>query len=363
MNGRIVSMDQFRGYTMAGMFLVNFIGGYQVVHPVFKHHTTYNSYADTIMPHFFFAVGFAFRLVLLRNLEKLGKKAAYRKAVMRCLGLILVGIIVYHLDGRYRTWQELSELGLWGFLTKSFRREPFQALVHIGVTSLYILPVVAASISARVWFMVLSGLAHLGLSMWFWYDWLNVNRVIDGGPLGFMTWSIPTLAGTIAYDVLVRDGAEKSVRTFVKWGVILSVAGYAISCLNAVFNPVRYEGIAGWLVEPPFWPPTRPVDLWTMSQKSGAISYLWFSAGFSLLVYALFVWWSDVKGRSWQLFHIFGVNPLAGYLIHSWVADAVAPFGPKDSPLWWLAVVFGIYFGLTYVFLRSLDRQKIYLRM
>ena len=30
---RIDSMDQFRGYTVAGMFLVNFIGGFAAVHP------------------------------------------------------------------------------------------------------------------------------------------------------------------------------------------------------------------------------------------------------------------------------------------------------------------------------------------
>ncbi|MBY0374472.1 MAG: hypothetical protein K2Q23_10790, partial [Bryobacteraceae bacterium] len=68
MNGRILSMDQFRGYTVAGMFLVNFLGGFAAVHPVLKHHNTYCSYADTIMPQFFFAVGFALRLVLLRNI-------------------------------------------------------------------------------------------------------------------------------------------------------------------------------------------------------------------------------------------------------------------------------------------------------
>ena len=28
---RIVSLDQFRGYTVAGMLLVNFIGGFQAV--------------------------------------------------------------------------------------------------------------------------------------------------------------------------------------------------------------------------------------------------------------------------------------------------------------------------------------------
>ena len=69
---RIHSMDQFRGYTMAGMFLVNFVGAFAVTHPLLKHHNTYNSYADTIMPHFFFAVGFSMRLVMLRNIAQMG---------------------------------------------------------------------------------------------------------------------------------------------------------------------------------------------------------------------------------------------------------------------------------------------------
>ena len=57
--GRIASLDQFRGYTVAGMLLVNFIGGFHEVGAIWKHHNTYCSYADTIMPQFFFAVGFA----------------------------------------------------------------------------------------------------------------------------------------------------------------------------------------------------------------------------------------------------------------------------------------------------------------
>jgi uncharacterized membrane protein YeiB len=48
--GRIVSLDQFRGYTLLGMFFVNFCGRFEVIPAVFKHHNTYCSYADTIMP-------------------------------------------------------------------------------------------------------------------------------------------------------------------------------------------------------------------------------------------------------------------------------------------------------------------------
>ena len=38
-----------------------------VVPAILKHHNTYCSYADTIMPQFFFAVGFAYRLTFLRG--------------------------------------------------------------------------------------------------------------------------------------------------------------------------------------------------------------------------------------------------------------------------------------------------------
>ena len=166
--GRIEALDQFRGYTVAGMFLVNFIGSFAVVPAIFKHHRTHCSYADTIMPHFFFAVGFAFRLAFLRNVERHVKAAAIRMAVRRGLGLILVGLVVHQLDGRYNNWQDIENLGWWGFLSHSFRRNVFQALVHIGVTSLWVLPVIGASTRVLWIFIAASGLAHLGLSKWFW---------------------------------------------------------------------------------------------------------------------------------------------------------------------------------------------------
>src|SRR5262245_49719704 len=106
-SSRIISLDQFRGYTVLGMFFVNFVGRYDVIPPIFKHHNTYCSYADTIMPHFFFAVGFAYRLTLLKRLERDGPWAAYTHAVRRNLGLILLGIVLYHLDGSAATWAAL----------------------------------------------------------------------------------------------------------------------------------------------------------------------------------------------------------------------------------------------------------------
>src|SRR5262245_44890294 len=87
------SLDQYRGYTGLGMFVVNFVGSFREMPAWLKHHHTYFSYADSIMPHFLFAVGFAFRLTFLRRLARDGAGPTYRHALWRALGLILIGII------------------------------------------------------------------------------------------------------------------------------------------------------------------------------------------------------------------------------------------------------------------------------
>ena len=179
--GRLLSLDQFRGYTVAGMLLVNFAGGFAAMHPVFKHHNTYCSYADTIMPQFFFAAGFALRLTVLRNREKLGTHAALRRVLRRIALLIGLGLLIYNLGWLTLSREDFTAAKLLALAARSFWRDSFQTLVHIGVTSLWVLPVILAPIRARVLFAAGSGLLHLGLSAWFWYDLLHEKQVIDGG--------------------------------------------------------------------------------------------------------------------------------------------------------------------------------------
>ncbi|MDR3618473.1 MAG: acyltransferase family protein [Paludisphaera borealis] len=353
---RIASLDQFRGYTVAGMILVNFIGGYQVVHHLLKHHNTYCSYADTIMPQFFFAVGFAFRLTYLRRLQTVGRAEAQRAVAARALGLILLGFVMYHLDGEYKTWEELKQLGFQGFLANAFRRELCQTLVQIALTSIWILPVIAASARVRVLYLVVSAALHLGLSWWFYLDFAWKTPVIDGGWLGILSWAIPTLVGTLAYDaVAARDDHERgrAVPSLLVWSVVLMAVGYGLSCLG------------GELAAPPFSPPAagRQVDLWTMSQRTGSVSYLTFSAGFSLAVYALFVLFCDQWGVTVGLFRTFGTNALAAYVIHPMVSLAVRPYLPDDAPLWYVIAGFLVYFGICYLLIRYLEKNKLYLKL
>src|SRR5262249_45407608 len=156
---------------------------------------------------------------------------------------------------------------------------------------------------------------------------------IDGGPLGFLSWTIPLLVGSLAYDVVAGSREFKvKVAQLAAWGVVLMALGYGLSCLDGSF------------AAPPFLAPSRSVSLWTMSQRTGSISYQTFAAGFSLAVYSAFLAACDGAGWQLRLFRVFGRNALAAYILHGLVAGAVKPFVPSDAPGWYVAGGFAFYF-------------------
>lgn len=389
---RIASLDQFRGYTVAGMFLVNFIGGYAVTPIIFTHTNTYCGYADTIMPQFFFAVGFAFRLTFGRRAQSEGLTKAYAHVVRRLLGLALIALVVYGAPRVAGTWQDFLDYGPWQALWKSIRDVWFQTLMHIAVTSLWILPVIRAGALVRVAFMIASAALQIGLSHWFYFEWVNGGLGgggIDGGVLGFLSWTIPTIVGTLACDAVTAADGRPRLATMVTWSILLMAAGWLMSCGTTLYNvpedqveslkdvrrapdPVipsaqRWETRDLTWAEPPFVPPPdldhRKHNYWMMSQRAATVSYHTFAAGLSLFIYALFYIVCDVWGWQLGMFRTFGTNALVGYILHGMVDAAVSPFIPKNSPGWYVAIGFLIYFGITYLFIRHLEKNNIYLKL
>jgi predicted acyltransferase len=361
---RVVSLDQFRGYTVLGMAFVNFLAGYAVIHPVFWHHHTYFSYADAIMPQFFFAVGFAYRLTFLKNLERFGIGSALSRVMQRCIGLLLIGLVVHHFSGSVSSWEELRQMTPLEFLEKACKRGPFQTLTHIAVTSLWVLPVIGLGTWPRVGFAVFSGGLHLGLSFWFNYKWVLTSPVgIDGGPLGFLTWTIPLLAGSFAYDWTRPQQQSSAISKLLTWGTVCMVAAYALSCLNLFFPP--NDG-SHWFLEPPFVPPAGGkgcINIWTMSQRAGSVTYLLFAAGFAMATYAVFVVFCDRLKWSWSFLATLGGNALVAYILLGMIEDLLHPYTPKDAPLWYVLGAWVIDIGLCWLFLRNLEKHGVRIRM
>jgi len=386
---RMESLDEFRGYTVAAMFLVNFLGSYYLVTEAFpnlKHHNTFCSYADTVMSQFFFAVGFGYRMGFLRRIEVDGVTGALKRVGKRIAGLLLVALIVHGLDVKYESWSALQEAGIWGFLSTAFQRNYFQTLTHIALATLWVTPVIGLSVKWRVGFLLMSLVLHIVISAVGYYAWVVGRPCIDGGQLGFISWSVCLLAGSFVYDIIAQgqrdivlvernDSARENsgrfqVREIVKklfWlGALMMIAGYGLSCFNRVTAPNSMADWTSWgdvLIEPPFVAPSQPINMWTMSQRACSVSYTLFSGGVSVWVYGLFYLLVDVGELRCGVFRTLGVNALAGYILHDWVNSALRPFWPRDCAIWYAILGFVISFALCYVILRFFERQKIYFKV
>ncbi len=357
---RVVSLDQFRGWTVLAMAFVNYLGHFKEVPAVFKHHHSYFSFADAVMPQFLFAVGFAYRLTFLKNLERFGISNAVGRVLRRFIGLFLIALIVHQLSGNVASWEDLIKMTIPEFLEKACKRSLFQTLTHIAVTSLWVLPVIGLGFWPRLLFAAGSGGLHLWLSFLFNYEWVHKDPVgIDGGPLGFLTWTIPLIFGSFAYDWTLGPDA-KPLPKLLAWGIGLMGLGYALSCLNLQFAPNNGSRI---FLEPPFFPPSDPKNIWTMSQRAGSMTYLLFGAGFSLVTYAVFVILCDRLKWSWSVLATLGGNALLAYILLGMIEDTFHRYTPKDSPLWFALATWALATTLCWAFLRSLEKQGVRIRM
>jgi predicted acyltransferase len=370
-SARLASLDQFRGYTVLGMFLVNFVGSFAVVKatlPLLAHHHTYCSYADTIMPQFLFAVGFSFRLTFLRRSASHGTASAYLHAVRRNVALLLVAFAVHNVESNWKSWSDAASFD--ETFLRWWKQDFFQTLGHIAVTSLVAIPVIAARPGVRLAAVVAAGLLHFALSYQWYYRWVNTQpNGVDGGPLGFLTWSIPLLLGSLAYDAYQSTANRwRLIAKLALAGVAVMLLAYGLSCLHLApadldkgHYAIRFEPVAPPLVPVDAKPPTN--NLFTMSQRSGSVTYPLFGAGFSLAVLALFVGVADLRGWQLGVFRTFGSNALAGYVIHGLVNAAVKPFVPRDAPLWYVLIGLTVSLGLCYAFVRHLEKHKLFLKL
>ena len=238
----MLSLDQFRGYTILGMLLVNFLGDYRICPRWLRHTNDYCSYADTIMPQFLFAAGFALRLSVLRRWQRDGVVPWWR-LLRRIGGLAVVAVLWYSLQDAAGLWEQFRTRPLSEVFLQQCKRQWFQTLMHIAATSLWLLPVILSSVRLRLCWAAGSGLLHVVLSWWFNFEWVHAApRGIDGGPLGFLTWAIPAILGTVAYDMLLVAGAQRGV-------VRLSVAGVGVMLLGWLLSvpTVLYDVSAGVL--------------------------------------------------------------------------------------------------------------------
>ena len=298
---RLISLDVFRGITIAGMVLVNNPGTWSHIYWPLAHAEWHGwTPTDLIFPFFLFIVGVSITLAFARRVEAGGTtRDLYLKVIRRTIliyacGFLLAGfpfftISTIRLTGVLQRIAICYLCAAMIFLTTKWRTQSLIAvallLFYWGLSASIAAPGFAAGDLSKEGSLV-SFIDRVVLGN---HIWKGGGRVYD--PEGLLS-TIPAIATTLCGVVTghwlrqPREAYEKVTGLFVA-GVV---------CI-----------VVGWI-----WNAWFPINkaLWTSS-------YVVFTTGMGLQLLAFCYWLVDIKRyKRWALpFIIFGVNALAVFVL------------------------------------------------
>jgi predicted acyltransferase len=379
-SNRLLSLDVFRGMTIAGMVLVNNPGTWSQIYSPLKHAEWHGATpTDFVFPFFLFIVGISIALALGKRVESGGinrdiyTKILRRALIIFALGLFLAAFPFY--DFSKGEWLDISNLRIMGVLQR------------IAVCYL-----VASLIFIRTnWRQQTIIAAALLLVYWALMTLINV----PGCEITTFNDKACNLAAYLDRVILTENHIWKSAKVFDPEGILSTIPAIATTLAGVLCGHwLRsrrddYERVAamvflgvvltalGWAWS--FWFPINK-PLWTSS-------YVVYTAGLALCFLGFCYWLVDIKGyRQWaKPFVIFGVNALALFVfsgllaklfgiikvstnaegksvsLQKWIFDSI--FTPLASP-----INASLMYAISYIFLWLflmwlLYRKRIYIKV
>jgi predicted acyltransferase len=348
-SGRLVSLDAFRGLTIAAMILVNNPGSWGAVYPPLLHAEWHGwTPTDLIFPFFLFIMGVAMLLSFDGRLARGADRADLMRHVLR-RSAILFGLGLFM--AAYPTFTGWDTIRIMGVLQRI-------ALVYL-IASIYYLYLPRWRIWAK----------GVGILLLYWaamtlipVPGFGAGDLSPGHDLG--SWIDRTLLGQ---EHLWRDDPWDPEGLFSTLpAVVTTLLGIAAGRIMTDLSEPRDRLVAmtsagGVLVTVGYlWGLVFPINkyLWTSS-------YVLFTGGLAFLFLALCYWTIDVKGwRRWATpAVIYGMNAIAVFVLSGLLTKTLGRIhvGGPDGPsayswiyqtvfLTWLSPVnASLAFALSYV--------------
>lgn len=314
---RLLSLDVFRGITIAGMVLVNNPGSWSDIYSPLKHAEWHGiTPTDLVFPFFLFIVGISITFALGKKVEAGDvNRDVYIKIIKRSLiifgiGLFLAAFPFYNFATG--EWLDLSTLRIMGvlqriavcylFVSLIFVNTNWRQQVFIGVALLFVYWMLVTLINVAGCELTTINDKTCNLAAYVDRAILTENHIWSGAkvfdPEGILS-TIPSIVTALA-GVLCGHWLQQKCEDNEKVSAIFFFG----ASLTAV----------GWIWD--FWFPINK-SLWTSS-------YVVFTAGLALCFLGFCYWLVDMKGyKKWaKPFVIFGVNAIALY-IGSWIMAVI----------------------------------------
>jgi predicted acyltransferase len=307
-NQRLISLDAFRGATVAGMMLVNNPGTWSAVYPQLAHAKWHGwTFTDWIFPFFLFAVGAA--MVFSFTKRKEGGATTtdlYKRILIRSLKIFLWGLFLnaFPFGLLFDHQFSVATLRIPGVLQRIAVCFLVVGFVYLNTTwrqQVWIVVGLLAAYWAALMMIPVPGygpgvLEPMGNLAWFVDSHLLAGHTWSGAPVpGFDPEGIVSTAGAVATTLcgVLCGQWLRSARTKEEKTAWMFVAGNLLLLLGAIFD---------------IWMPINK-NLWTSS-------YVVLMAGWSLVCLATFYWLIDVKGWTrWAMpFVMFGMNAIAAFV-------------------------------------------------
>jgi predicted acyltransferase len=305
---RLLSLDVFRGLTIAGMLLVNDPGSWSAIYPPLEH-AAWNGWTptDVIFPFFLFIVGVTTHLSLG---SRRARGATDRDIILQILrrGSIIVLLGWLMAGFPYFPLTRITEIRLGGVLPRIGVCYIAGALLTMK-TTLKQQVVILAVLLYGYWFLQtlvpVPGQNEIGallldrpdatLSAW-------LDRTVLGLPhlwVGSKTWDPEGILSTIPAIGTVILGVFTG-RWLTRKDVPMAER------LNAMFVAGGIAMVVGLM-----WNWSFPINksLWTSS-------YVMFTGGMGAITLATCVWLVDVREVRWwtKPFVIYGMNPILAFV-------------------------------------------------
>ena len=305
---RLVSLDAFRGFTIAGMILVNNPGSWGNIYPQLAH-AAWNgwTFTDFIFPFFLWIVGvsmtfsFAVRRTKGDDNTKLLLGVLRRSAIMFGLGIFLTGFPFGLLWGHHLDW---ATIRIPGVLQRIAICYLISSMIYLNTSMRGVILSIGALFVTYWLFMFYYPVPEIGAGVF--EKGRNFAAYIDSMFLSGHMWSatrtwdpeglfstLPAIAtsliGAITGDYLRQSPQEKTEKSV--WMFVFG-SGFLLS--GAILD---------------MWMPINK-SLWT-------VSYTLFMAGWALCIFGIFYFLIDAKGiKKWAYpLIVYGMNAIFVFVL------------------------------------------------